>query len=54
MVKEVRCRDTGMDCEFEMRSENEEEMVDLVQQHARNTHGKEMSRDDIQRGFREV
>lgn len=47
MAREFSCRDAGVDCDFMIRSENEDEMVDMVQQHARETHDKEMSRDDV-------
>ncbi|USZ70977.1 DUF1059 domain-containing protein [Natronosalvus halobius] len=55
MVKEVQCKDAGFeDCDFVIRDENEDEMVDLVQQHAERTHDKSVSRDDVQGLMNEV
>jgi predicted small metal-binding protein len=47
MAKEIACRDAGYDCDFEIRSENEAELIEFVQEHARETHNTEMSSDDI-------
>lgn len=47
MVKEIACRDAGYDCDFEIRSENEDEMIRFVREHARDVHGVGMSADDI-------
>lgn len=47
MTKEVNCREAGYDCDFMIRSENESELVDFVQQHAKDTHDTEMSRSDV-------
>jgi predicted small metal-binding protein len=47
MVKQVSCREAGMDCDFLVRDENEDELIELVQRHAENTHGMEMSRSDV-------
>lgn len=43
-----------MNCKFEVRSENEDERVDLGQQYVRNTHNKEMFRNNNYQGFKEV
>ena len=48
MAKQVSCAEAGMDCEFMIRSENEPELIDFVQQHARDVHDTEMSRSDIE------
>lgn len=37
-----------MDCEFVVRDENEDELVELVQRHAENTHDMKMSREDVE------
>lgn len=47
MVKQIACRDAGYDCDFEIRSENEDEMIGFVKEHAQNVHGVGMSNDDI-------
>lgn len=47
MTKEISCREAGYDCDFMMRSENEDELIEFVQEHARETHDMEMSASDI-------
>lgn len=54
MVKEVNCKEAGKDCEFVIRDENEEELVELVQRHSENTHDEPVSREDIQGLMKEV
>lgn len=54
MAKEVACRDAGYDCDFMIRSENDDELVEMVQQHARDTHDTEMSKSDIQGAWKTV
>ncbi|MEE8209858.1 MAG: DUF1059 domain-containing protein [bacterium] len=41
MAKVVRCRDAGADCDFEARAETEEELFQLVTEHAKAEHGME-------------
>ncbi|MBX0322312.1 DUF1059 domain-containing protein [Halomicroarcula sp. F13] len=48
MAKEVVCRDAGYDCDFVIRSENEDELIEFVQTHAKETHDTEMSSADIE------
>lgn len=38
MAKELRCRDVGLDCEFETRGESEEEVLRQAAAHARSAH----------------
>jgi len=38
MAKVIRCRDVGMDCDFEARAETEEEILKKVAEHAGTTH----------------
>ncbi len=46
MAKELRCRDTGMNCDFVMRAESEGEIMKKAVEHARKTHGmKELAPD---------
>lgn len=46
MAKELRCRDTGMNCDFVIRAESEGELMRKAVEHARKTHGmKELAPD---------
>lgn len=54
MVKEIECRSAGIDCPFMIRDENDNELASLAQQHIKNTHQKNMSREDVLRSAREV
>ena len=47
MAKEVSCRDAGYDCDFMIRSENEDELIEMVKQHARDVHDMDMSDSDV-------
>ena len=38
MAKVLRCRDVGMDCDFEARGETEEEILKKAAQHADAAH----------------
>lgn len=48
MAYEIVCADAGYDCDFMIRSEDEEEIVQFVQEHARNVHGDELSESDVE------
>jgi predicted small metal-binding protein len=50
----MSCRDAGMDCDFMIRSENENELIEFVQQHAQETHNEEMSRSDVRNALKTV
>ena len=39
MTKVVKCRDVGVDCDFEARGETEQEIVTQCAEHARSAHG---------------
>jgi predicted small metal-binding protein len=39
MTKVVRCRDVGVDCDFEARGETEQEVLDACADHGRTAHG---------------
>jgi predicted small metal-binding protein len=54
MVKEVVCANSGYDCDFVIRSENEAELVEFVQEHARETHDTEMSAEDVRGAMQSV
>jgi len=38
MAKVLRCRDVGMDCDFEARAETEEEILKKAAEHAKTVH----------------
>ena len=38
MIKVVRCRDVGVNCDFEARAENEEEILKKCAEHASREH----------------
>jgi predicted small metal-binding protein len=38
MAKELRCRDVGMNCDFEARGNTEEEVLQQASAHARSAH----------------
>ena len=44
LAKEVSCPPP---CSFRVRSEKEDEVVTMVQQHAKNSHQKDVSRSDV-------
>lgn len=47
MAKELSCRDAGYDCDFMIRSEDEDQLIRFVQEHAMETHDTEMSGADV-------
>ena len=38
MTKIIRCKDVGLDCDFEAQAETEEELLKKVAEHAGTTH----------------
>lgn len=38
MAKELRCRDVGLNCDFQTRGETEEEVLQQASAHARSAH----------------
>lgn len=54
MAKEIVCREAGYDCDFEIRDENEDELVRFVQEHAKQAHDADMSRSDIEGAWKTV
>lgn len=54
MAKEISCRDAGYDCDFMIRSEDEDQLVEFVQEHARETHDTEMSASDVRGAWKTV
>jgi len=48
MVEEFSCASAGATaCPFMVRDENEDELVTMVQRHAKDVHNEDLSRDDI-------
>lgn len=54
MAREVACSDAGYDCDFVVRSESESELIEMVRQHARETHDTELSADDVRGAMQTV
>lgn len=46
MAKQIRCADTGTDCDFEVRGNDEDELVRVLRQHNREAHDTAVSRSD--------
>jgi predicted small metal-binding protein len=42
MAKIIRCRDVGVDCDFEARGDTEQEVLDKCMEHGRTGHGIEI------------
>ncbi|MBV0925278.1 DUF1059 domain-containing protein [Halomicroarcula limicola] len=51
MTERIACREAGFDCDFTIESENEAELVDFVRIHARSTHDKDISENEIREMF---
>jgi predicted small metal-binding protein len=43
-----------MDCDFMVRANDENEVIDMVQEHAREQHGMSMDRNDVQNGIQQA
>ena len=39
MAKVIRCRDVGVDCDFEARGQDVQEVLEKCAEHARSAHG---------------
>lgn len=39
MAKVIRCRDVGVDCDFEARGQDVQEVLEKCEEHARSAHG---------------
>jgi predicted small metal-binding protein len=39
MTKVIRCREVGVDCDFEARGETEQEVLNKCVEHGRSAHG---------------
>jgi predicted small metal-binding protein len=42
-MKTLRCRDAGFDCDFEIRAQTVEEVLQLAAQHVRDVHQAEVA-----------
>ncbi len=51
MAKEVTC---AAPCKFRVRSEREDELVSMVQQHAKRMHNQDVSRDAVMKMAQEA
>lgn len=49
MSKRIRCEDVGMDCDFAAMADSEDELLDLVREHARRVHGIEDVTPELQK-----
>jgi predicted small metal-binding protein len=47
MAHEISCREAGYDCDFMIRSEDENQLVEMVQKHSKETHDTDLSRSDV-------
>jgi predicted small metal-binding protein len=54
MVKQVVCERAGHDCAFEIRSEDEDELIEMVQAHAQDQHGSNLAPDEVRGIWSEV
>ncbi len=58
MPKTIRCKDLGLDCDYEARADDPEELLELVRHHAHRAHSlEEMSEamvDKIRAAMRDV
>ncbi|WP_435098014.1 DUF1059 domain-containing protein [Halarchaeum sp. P4] len=48
MVNAVFCRDRGHDCDFGVETDNVDELVHHMQDHAERVHDEELSRADVE------
>ena len=54
MTKQISCREAGFDCDFEVRSESDDEVIEFARQHAEQSHDMELSRSDLEEYLQEV
>jgi len=48
-VATFRCRDLGLECDFEMEAEGEEEMMKRVEGHVMNAHEMDVSKEETRK-----
>ncbi|HSR41615.1 MAG TPA: DUF1059 domain-containing protein [Longimicrobiales bacterium] len=49
MAKRIKCADVGPDCDYEAMADTEEELLELVTEHARRAHGIEEITPELRR-----
>lgn len=55
MVTEISCINAGFeDCEFLIRSESEEEVIEFAQHHAKNVHNTDAPREHLKKILKEI
>ncbi|MGH8059723.1 MAG: DUF1059 domain-containing protein [Candidatus Entotheonellia bacterium] len=54
MAKMLRCQDVGMACDFEVRANSEEEILQKAAEHARAVHQKQAIPEEVVRKVREA
>lgn len=47
MPQKISCREAGFECDFEVQSENEDEVIDFAREHAAQAHEMDLSRSDV-------
>ena len=52
MAYQYACQMDG--CDFQVRSEDQNEVVNMVQEHAQQKHGMAIDRSDVESGMQEV
>jgi predicted small metal-binding protein len=52
--KTIVCRDSGANCDYEVRDTDENEVLASAQTHAKRKHGQDMSFDDLRPMVRDV
>jgi predicted small metal-binding protein len=53
-MKEFACRDVGMDCDFKVRGETEEEVLKNAEMHGLQDHGMKELTEDVKMKIRSV
>jgi predicted small metal-binding protein len=54
MVKQIACSDAGYDCDFEVRSEEESDLIEQFQHHVRATHDDDLPAAEVRDAWRTV
>lgn len=54
MAKELRCRDVGLDCDFETRGNSENEVVQKAAAHAKTHHQIDQMPPELEKRVREA
>ncbi|MDG5775311.1 DUF1059 domain-containing protein [Haloarculaceae archaeon H-GB2-1] len=46
-AKEFSCQSAGVDCDFMVRSENDDELMEVVKEHVKEAHDMDLSDSDV-------